>query len=184
MAKNILILNGSPRANGNTERMADALIEGAESAGNTATKINLRGLNIRPCIGCFQCMNGKGNPCIQQDDMQKIYDAFAQADTIIFASPVYFWHLTAQIKTVLDRMLAIGAATQLQMPKRDCALLAPAGDKLEAAFPALELWYRDFLIKHLGWNDKGVVFAPEVNEVGEIDGTKYLDEARKLGASL
>lgn len=82
-----MIINGSPRLKGNTETLADFMIKGIEDAGNSAVKFNLREMNISPCVGCFQC-RGKGNRCVQQDEMLKIYDAYFEANVVVLGSPL------------------------------------------------------------------------------------------------
>lgn len=183
MAKNILIINGSPRANGNTETLVDAFIEGAQGAGHTTAKMNLRQMNVKPCMGCYKCAEKKGDPCIQKDDMQEIYAVYAKADTLVFAAPMYFWAFPAQMKAALDRLFAASAAADMNIPAMDCVMLMPAeGTGAANAEPAVA-YYRS-LLSHLGWKDRGIILAEGVNNVGDILKTAYPAEARKLGASL
>lgn len=183
MAKNILIINGSPRAHGNTEALVDAFIEGAQGAGHTTAKMNLRQMNVKPCIGCCKCVEKKGDPCIQKDDMKEIYAAYAKADTLVFAAPMYFWTFPAQLKAALDRIFAPSAAADMKIPATDCVMLMPAGGTGPAnAEPAVS--YYKSLLSHMGWSDRGIIMAEGVNDIGDIQKTSYPEEARKLGASL
>lgn len=184
MQKNVLVLNGSPRVNGNTETMADALIEGIEKAGNTATKINLRELRLQPCTGCYKCIRKKGDPCVQKDDMHNIYAAFGNADTIVFASPLYWWQFSAQMKVVIDRMLAIGAQDNMVLPHKNCAMLIAAEDKREENFTQIISYYKTCLVGNLNWEDKGMVLAGGVVSVGDVQKTPFLEQARQLGENL
>jgi len=85
MAKKIVILNGSPRTNGNTKELVKAFVKGAESAGNTVQVFDLQKMNIHGCLGC--CMGGKdeASPCVQKDDMSLIYPAYREADVVVLA---------------------------------------------------------------------------------------------------
>ena len=91
MAKKILVLNGSPRPSGNTAALIEAFTEGAQSAGHTVVRFDLCRMKIGGCLGC--CRGGKDPeaPCVQKDDMLKIYPEYRSADIVIFASPMYYW---------------------------------------------------------------------------------------------
>ena len=80
MAKKIIVLNGSPRANGNTKELVKAFVKGAESAGNTVQVFDLQKMNIHGCLGC--CMGGKdeASPCVQKDDMAEILGKMIAAE--------------------------------------------------------------------------------------------------------
>lgn len=183
MKRKILILNSSPRTKGNTEELADAFLQGAMDSGKEVKKINLRQLTINPCKGCYMCYKKKGSPCIQQDDMQKIYDAFDECNTVVLASPVYFWTFNGIMKNVIDRLLAAGAVRG-GMPKKDCILMAAAGDDDESVFNQIVSYYKEVMVERLSWNDKGMILAGGVNEVGDILKTPFLSRAQNMAASL
>ena len=107
MSKKIIILNGSPRAKGNTMGIIKAFTAGAEAAGHTVTRFDLQKMNIHPCIGC--CQGGKdiSSPCTQKDDMDKIYPAYREADVVVLASPLYYWTISGQLKCAFDRLFAV-----------------------------------------------------------------------------
>lgn len=184
MAKNILVLNGSPRPHGNTETLADALLQGASEAGHAGEKVNIRSMDIKPCLGCYQCAAGKGNPCVQKDDMRRVYDALAKADVVVFASPLYWWHFTAQMKTVIDRIFALAAANEMHLPKKEAVLIIAAEDARPENFEQIVPYYQTCLVKNLNWTDRGMLLAGGVNLPGDVEKTPFLKEARKLGASL
>ena len=91
---NIVLLSGSPRKGGNTDRLAAAFIEGAESAGKSVTLFRVADMKIGGCLGCGHCFEEKG-VCVQKDDMVGILNALGKADTIVLASPVYYFSVTA-----------------------------------------------------------------------------------------
>lgn len=100
-----IVLYGSPHPHGNSATMADQFLRGLNAADVEHFQIN--DLQIRPCQGCEQCAARLENHCIIEDDMQKIYSAFIAADLIVFATPMYWGYMTAQMKAVMDRMEAI-----------------------------------------------------------------------------
>ncbi|WP_304407911.1 flavodoxin family protein, partial [Bacteroides acidifaciens] len=104
MSKRIVILNGSPRMKGNTAGLVEAFKQGAEEAGHTVEVFNLQQMDIRPCLGCLGGGRDSKNPCLQKDDMAKIYPHYETADVLVLASPMYYWSITAQLKTVIDRL--------------------------------------------------------------------------------
>jgi multimeric flavodoxin WrbA len=95
--KKIVLLNGSPHAHGCTAALAEAVVKSAEVQGAVVKSYYLNGMNIRGCQGCFQC--AETGRCVQEDDMQPIYDDILEADGIILASPVFMWSMCAQLKT-------------------------------------------------------------------------------------
>ena len=128
MSKKIVILNGSPRKNGNTSALIKAFTEGAESAGNTVTEFFLDGMDIHGCKGCFGGHSSKECPCVQKDDMDKIYPAVKKCDVIVLATPVYYWNMSGQIRTAIDRLFALeeGDGNLLRGHDRASALLMAA----------------------------------------------------------
>lgn len=100
--KKILILSSSPRRNGNSEILSNEFLRGASDAGHQVEKIFLKDKTINYCTGCSVC-SLHGKPCPQQDDMAEILDKMIQADIIVMATPVYFYTMSAQMKTLIDR---------------------------------------------------------------------------------
>ena len=105
MSKNILILSGSPRKGGNSDILCDRFMEGARESGHRAEKVFLRDKNIGYCIGCEACHQNNG-VCVQKDDMAEILGKMIAADVIVMATPVYFYTMDAQMKTLIDRCVA------------------------------------------------------------------------------
>lgn len=181
MNKNIIILNGSPRKLGNTSALIDAFIKGAEEAGNQVTDFFLDGMNIGCCKGCFCGGKNPNSPCIQKDDMDKIYPVYKEADIIVLATPLYYWTISGQLKCAFDRLFAVAECDpNYRNPKKDCVLLMAAEGN---GFEETLYWYEN-LEKHLGWKSIGSVLCGGVMAVGDIKGNEKLEEARKLGASI
>lgn len=107
MAKQIIILNGSPRKNGNTSELTKAFAKGAQEAGHTVTEFHLGDMNISGCKGCFGGGKNPESPCVQKDDMSKIYPVYKEADIVVLASPLYYWSISGQLKTAFDRLVGV-----------------------------------------------------------------------------
>lgn len=181
MGKKIIVLNGSPRKNGNTSALVKAFREGAESAGHSVTEFWLEGMKINGCRGC--CAGGKNpeSPCVQKDDMEQIYPAYKEADVVVLASPLYYWTISGQLKCAFDRLFAVAECDpSYTNPRKDSALLMAAEGN---GFEETVYWY-DRLMGHIGWKDCGKVLCGGVMAVGDIEGKPELEEARRLGASI
>ena len=182
MAQKIVILNGSPRKNGNTSALVKAFTEGAESAGHSVTAFFLDGMDIHGCKGCFGGHSGQECPCVQRDDMAQIYPAVRDCDVIVLASPLYYWTMSGQLRTAVDRLFALeeGGGNLLRgNGKASALLMAAEGHGFEDA-----VLYFDHLMGHLRWKNLGKVLCGGVMDVGDIQGRKELDEARALGRSI
>ena len=148
---NVLILQGSPRANGNTAWMAEEYKKAAEAAGHKVTLVNVAHKKIAGCMACEYC-HGKGNgTCIQKDDMEKVMASVRECDAIVFATPVYYAGMTAQISAAIQRFYAIG-----KPPKATKAALLMSGAAPD--FDPATATYRQF-IAVMGLADAGVVTA-------------------------
>ena len=102
---NILVLNGSPRPQGNTVKMVAAFRESAEKAGHKVNIVNVCRKNIKGCLACEYC-HGKGQgQCVQKDDMQEVYEYLRDTDMLILASPIYYHGISGQLKCTIDRFL-------------------------------------------------------------------------------
>ena len=107
MSKKVVILNGSPRQTGKTSALVKAFRDGAESAGHTVTEFFLGAMDIHGCKGCFGGHSSRDCPCVQQDNMMQIYPAVKTCDVVVLASPLYYWTVSGQLKTALDRLFAL-----------------------------------------------------------------------------
>ena len=182
MGKKIALLNGSPRRNGNTAALAKAFTEGAGSAGHTVTAFFLDGMSIHGCKGCFGGHSSRECPCVQRDDMDQIYPAVREADVIVLATPLYYWNMSGQLRTAVDRLFALeeGDGNLLRGHGRASALLMAAEGH---GFEDVVLYY-DHLIRHLGWENLGHVLAGGNGEAGDIQGKPELQQAYALGKSI
>lgn len=182
MQKKIIILNGSPRKNGNTVALIDAFSKGAESIGNKVTIFNLCDMNIRGCRGCFGGHSSNDHPCVQKDDMNQIYPVIKESDIVVLASPLYYWNFSGQLRTCMDRLFALeeNDGNLLRGHHRASVLLMSAeGYDFDDV-----VQYYDHLTEHLNWHNLGHVLSGGNMNVGDIDGKPELEHAYTLGQSL
>jgi multimeric flavodoxin WrbA len=182
MSKKIVILNGSPRKKGNTSGLVSSFAEGAKSAGNEVTEFFLNGMKIHGCLGCFGGHSDKECPCVQKDDMAAIYPKVKEADIVVLASPLYYWTISGQLKTVIDRLFALeeGDGQKLRgNGKAGILLMAAEGYGFEDS-----LTYFNHLMDHLQWKNLGSVLAGGNLAIGDIKGKPEVKKAYELGASI
>ena len=111
---NVLILQASPRANGNTAWMAEEFKNAAEAAGHQVTLVNVSKKKIAGCLACEYCHNKGNGACIQKDDMQELYPLMAEAEVLVLAAPIYYFTLNAQIQAPIQRMYCVNKPAKVQ----------------------------------------------------------------------
>ena len=175
---NILIISGSPRKGGNTELLTEAFAKGATEHHHVEI-VSVRDYKVNPCMGCNACFKTNGI-CAQRDDMGVIYEKMSQANMLVIASPVYFYSISAQLKTVIDRF---------HNPIRDTfhikkmALLLVGAASLPELFDAILTEY-NLCLKFFDIEDAGKVLVRGVKDKGDIKNTDALNEAYILGCSI
>lgn len=183
MTKNILVLTGSPRKNGNSEMLADAFIEGAKSAGHTVSKFQAGMKNIRGCIACDACWS-KGRACSIDDDFRELEPMLERADVLVLVSPLYWFGITAQIKAAIDKMYAYGSKNCTHPLKiKESALIMCGETDVMNDFAGAMSTYQN-MIDYVKWKDVGGMVVPCVNRKGDVIETGALDGARDLGKSI
>lgn len=181
--KNVLVLTGSPRSNGNSDMMADAFIKGALSAGHEVTKYETAKKEISGCKACDTCWS-KGKPCSFQDDFDELGPLLEAADVIVFSTPLYWYSFPAQIKVAIDKMYAyMGNSCKRSLKIKESLLLVCGGEEGMRIFDGIIATYRE-ISRYMKWEDKGVLAVPEVNEKGDIEATDALVKAEEHGKSL
>lgn len=175
----ITVLMGSPRKGGNTDLLAQAFAEGANQRHHVEI-IHVTELNIHPCLGCNACFRNQNHECCQQDDMISLYDKLAKSDMLVIASPVYFYGISAQLKTVIDRL---HNPVRDQFNIRQMSLIAVGAATLPELFDAVLAEYR-LCLNFFNLTDKGVILARGCKEKGEVLKGSVMEEARLLGASI
>lgn len=177
--KNIVIVIGSPRKNGNTEILANAFMEGTKRAGNNVEVISIIGKHIKGCIGCNACYHEK-HSCVQQDDMTECYEILAKADVIVFATPIYFYGISSQLKCLIDRL---HNPIRNSFKVKKLALLAVCADTKPTVFDSVKVMYQSVL-DYFVLEDGGVITVFGVKEKRDIIGNVLLKEAEELGERI
>lgn len=179
MNKNVLIISSSPRKGGNSETLAASFARGAQEAGNRVETVYLRERQYSFCKGCFACR--KLGHCVINDDAVELAARMHDADVLVFVTPVYYYSVSGQLKTILDRANPI-YDTDYAFTK--AYLLATAAEDepetVEGTEKAVQGWVDCFPRCEL----VETVFAGGVNEVGEIVGHPALEKAYQVGKEV
>ena len=170
---NVLILQGSPRANGNTAWMAEEYRKAAEAAGHKVTLVNVAHKKIAGCLACEYC-HGKGNgACVQKDDMQEIYPLLAEAEVLVLAAPIYYFTLSAQIQAPIQRIY--NTTRPAKVVKMALLASSYSPDVYDGAIGE----YRG-IIGYWGVEDTGIVTAKIDEQKTDATRAKVLDLVKKL----
>lgn len=175
--KNILILSSSPRLEGNSRVLCQALSSGAAAVGHETKILDVAHMRIHPCTGCQYCYQ-HSNQCIIHDDMDLIWKQIDWADVIVFASPIYFFNVSAQLKLVIDRLYSRYST----MHPNESVLLLSSADSASVIQPVCLAYQKMAACCHL--KDRGVVCASHVWEPGDIQEHPALRQAYDLGCTL
>lgn len=179
MSKKVLIISTSPRKKGNSQMLAKEFAKGAEDAGHSVEMVSLHDKKIGFCISCFVCQ--KTQRCVIHDDADVIAQKMMTAEVIVFATPVYFYQMSGQMKTLLDRTNPL---YESDYNFRDIYLLATAAENEESAIDGtingIQGWIDCFENSRL----KGVVRGIGVFNIGDIDGNPAIQESYELGNAL
>ena len=149
----ILVLNGSPHMNGATSDMVSAFSSGAAEAGHKVQIINVAYKKIGGCMACEYCREKEKGVCVQKDDMQAIYPEILSADMLVFASPIYYFTLSAQLQAVIHRTYSI------DIPKnvKKVALIMSSGSAYVYG-PAIAQYYQS-IVEYWGVENAGIFTA-------------------------
>lgn len=150
----ITVLEGSPVKHGSSNMLAEHFKRGAEEAGHQVGIIDAAHSNIHPCTGCIHC--GYEGPCVFHDDVDEIKREILSSDMIVFVTPLYYYGMSAQLKTLIDRFCAFNGSIQRKGFKS--ALLAAAWNSDDWTFKALDAHYQT-LVKYLNFTDMGEVLG-------------------------
>lgn len=179
MSKNVLILSGSPRRGGNSDLLCEEFMRGAAYAGNQVEKIFLRSKKIGYCNACYYCKQS-GGICAIKDDIAEILSKMHQADVIVLASPVYFYSIDAQMKTVIDRTVA----QWTQIKNKEFYYIMTAAENSRHAMDCTLECFRGLAACLSGSREMGVIYGTGVYEAGAVKDTPAMKEAFEAGKSI
>lgn len=176
--KNILIISSSPRKKGNSQILCEQFQKGAETKGHNVNLVRLMDLNIGFCRACDACMKNDGN-CILKDDMTDVLKLFQKSDVLVLATPVYFYGISAQMKTFIDRTYPIWQ----HLGKKEIYYIVSAGlglDIIERSLGDL-----DGFVDHFEeYNIAGRLYATNVMDAGMVLESDVFKEAYEMGYAL
>lgn len=179
MNKKILVITTSLRPNSNSDILAEAFITGAREAGHEVEKISLKDKSIGFCRGCLACQKTKN--CVIQDDAGEIVEKMLHADVLAFATPVYYYEMSGQMKVILDRANPLYTADYRY---REVYLLATAADEEEHALDGARKGLEGFVSCFEKARLAGCVFAGGVDAPGTVKEHSSLTKAREMGRQV
>ncbi len=179
MMSNIVVLVGSVRRNGNTELLAKAFADGAGKQ-HEVKVVSVADYRVYPCKGCNCCYTSEGNRCVQSDDMTEIYHLLAQADTLVIASPVYFYGVSAQLKALVDRL---HTPMRNRFRIRRLGLILVGAATIPDLFEPVLMQYR-MILRFFGLEDIGTVLVSGAKEKGDVLNGDGIKRAHKMGSNL
>ena len=179
MMKKVVVISTSLRPGSNSHAMAEQFAKGAEAAGHEVELISLRGKEIKFCIGCLSCQST--GACVFKDDVPAIMDSVLNADVVCWATPIYYYEMSGQMKTLIDRMNAM-------YPKdyrfRDIYLLTTAAEDEDHVPARAESGLQGWIDCYEKSELKAHLFCGGVGAPRDIDGHAKLQEAFELGKSI
>jgi multimeric flavodoxin WrbA len=179
MAKKVLVLSGSPRKGGNSDLLCDQFIEGAQTAGHQTEKIYLKDKKINYCTGCGTCID-KDKSCPQKDDMAEVLEKMITADVIVMATPIYFYTMNGQMKTLIDRT----CSRYTEINNKAFYFIMTAADDNKAAMDRALVEFRGFTSCLKDAQEKEAIYGTGVWKMGEVKNKAVMKEACKIGASI
>ncbi len=178
--KNVLVISSSPRRGGNSELLCGQFMKGAEEAGNSVEKIFLADMKIHYCTGCGACANGT-KPCSQKDDEEKILKKMIAADVIVLATPVYFYSMSAQLKTMIDR----SCPHYQEISGKDFYYILSAWDSEKAHMKRTVEAIRGFTLDCLeDAHEKGILYGVNAAAKGDVKNLPVFQEAYEMGKNV
>lgn len=177
--KNILVIEGSPRVGGNTDILSDAFIRGAEEAGHTVEKVYLARQNIGYCVDCEACRTCSGG-CVRRDDFAALAGRVVASDVLVFASPVYFYSVTAQLKTFFDRCYSLHGV----LASKECYFITAGAAPAASYFQTLIDTYHGFIRCFENMEDRGVILGIDAKAKGSVEDSPAVEEAYRAGLAV
>ena len=177
--KRVIVISTSLRRGSNSDMLADKFVEGAKAAGNDVEKISLVDKEIQFCKGCFGCQ--KLGRCVMKDDVNDIMTKVLKADVVVWATPIYYYEMSGQMKTLIDRM---NAMYPLEYNFRDVYMLATAAEDENTTYKRAEQGLEGWIECYPESRLVGTLFCGGVNDAREIEGNRKLQEAFEMGKSV
>lgn len=184
-SKKVLIVLGSPRKNGNSSILANQVAEGVKANNGDPELVFLQDLKIAPCSACNACLKNKEKKCTINDDMQMLYPKIKDADAIVFASPVYWFNISAQLKLFIDRSYAIQDNGKFAFSDKEVAIILTYGDVdvfKSGGINALRSF--EDICNFVNAKIVGMIYGTAEKQGDIKKNTQLLEEAFELGKTL
>jgi multimeric flavodoxin WrbA len=179
MNRKVLVLSSSPRRGGNSDLLCDQLVKGAQETGHQAEKISFREKNIHYCTGCGACIDRKKG-CSQKDDMGEVLEKMIAADVIVMATPVYFYTMCGQMKTMIDRT----CARYTEISNKEFYFIVTAADGNKKAMERTIEEFRGFTSCLDGAEEKGIIYGTGAWKKGDIKKSDAMNKAYETGKAI
>lgn len=173
------MLSSSPRRGGNSDLLCDQFVNGSTEAGHHTEKIFLKDKKINYCTGCGTCID-RGKKCAQKDDMSEVLDKMVEADVIVMATPVYFYTMCGQMKTLIDRT----CSRYTEITNKDFYFIVTAADGSKPAMERTLEEFRGFTNCLDGANEKGIVYGTGAWNMGEIKRKPAMKHTYEMGKQV
>lgn len=177
MSKKILILSGSPRREGNSDVLCDQFAKGAKEVGHQVEKVRVYELTIKNCMACYGCRST--HTCVQKDDMTVLLDKMVSVDVIVLATPVYFYTMDGQMKTMIDRTLP----RYMEIADKEFYFIATAADEKKTMERTMD-GFCGFTDCLPGAKIKGKIYGAGLYEKGEAMNSTAMQEAYLFGKTV
>lgn len=179
MSKKVLVISSSPRRGGNSDLLCDQFMNGSQKAGHQTEKIFLKDKKINYCTGCGTCLNGEKN-CPQKDDMADVLDKMVKSDVIVMATPVYFYTMCGQMKTLIDRT----CSRYTEINDKEFYFIVTAADSNKKAMERTLEEFRGFTFCLDEAKEKGIIYGTGAWNIGDIKKSNALKQAYERGKTV
>lgn len=176
----ILLINGSPHVKGTSALLKDEFIRGAAEKGHEVKVFHAAQETVHPCIACDKCREESGR-CVFHDAMDTLNPLLIEADLVVFVTPLYYFGMSTQLKSVIDRFYASNSA--LRSCGKKAVILATCGDTDDWAFDALKQHF-ETVCRYLKWELAGSIYAAGMYVREDIENSLYPEAAYQLGKNL
>ena len=173
----IVVLKGSPRPNGNSNALVDEFIRGAKENDHEVFVFDCTHHHVGGCLGCDKC--GMSHPCVQRDDFDLLRPELIEGDVIVFATPIYYFGVSGQLKNIIDRFYS---AHDVMGHKKTYFFATMGNPNVHVADPSVDMY--DKMVRYLGWTDGDKILANGIWAKGAIKGAKFMDMAYNYGKEL
>ncbi|MFX0124084.1 MAG: flavodoxin family protein [Candidatus Hodarchaeota archaeon] len=183
--QNVIIVKGSPRKKGNSSILAESLAKGAKDSNAEVEEFFLQNMDIKPCNACDVCIKKPEKGCVIDDDMQLIYPKLRSADSIVIATPIYWFNMSAQTKIFIDRFYGLIEPQKHVLKDKRIGIILTYGDTNEHSSGAVNAInsFKD-MFRYIGAEIKGIIHGSAMDP-GQIEqNTELMDKAYELGVEL